>query len=310
MARRGFLLVGTLGACAVACGLGTVGSLSSTGPLVDAAVETEAALPDGPVPGDGGLDVNPANCAAACDGGRCESGFCVFDCATDKSCAAPVKCPPGVPCKVNCSGSNSCRGGVDCASASACNVICSGNDACTTNPVACSGMFCDLACTGNGACAGLSCDAGTCNVDCHGPNTCQGPVQCSGRSCSVACGASAGVGNGACNAGVTCTASKDCRVDCLADNACAGAIAVTAAETAEVHCDRPGTCSNGVFEQSADGGITCGAVNTCQNGIACSGARCTTRCTDGPQIIRRCCNATACPETTTNGCFFTSVNCP
>ena len=150
---RGVFIVAAL-AAAAACGLDVVGSKSSDDGDVDGGDSATARLDGRPGDAtsdilatdatdaelDAGLDVNPANCAARCDGGKCDGGWCVLDCPTSGSCqGSPVVCPTGIPCDVHCRGDNSCNRGVDCTRASACAINCTGTPSCQGGPVACSG---------------------------------------------------------------------------------------------------------------------------------------------------------------------------
>src|SRR5688572_24940057 len=67
---------------------------------------------DGDAPNDApDLDAAQANCLAACDGGTCDGGFCMFSCAGINACAGRIVCPANIPCVVECNGTNACAGG-------------------------------------------------------------------------------------------------------------------------------------------------------------------------------------------------------
>src|SRR5579863_7299180 len=114
MRKRRLIAVTAVGLVTAACGLGVVGSfgegLGADGGGPNA---RDGQALDGPgpqpldsnptFPFDGGafdasdLDVNPANCAAACTGaGRgCDGGWCVVACDPNGSCTTNVACPAG-----------------------------------------------------------------------------------------------------------------------------------------------------------------------------------------------------------------------
>lgn len=135
---------------------------------------------------DGGgdlVDAAPGVCSEAdCD--LCDNGTCVIRCTQGNSCALPVVCPPGVPCRVECSGTNSCGGGVDCSAASACEIDCGKAMACF-GPILCGAGPCDVDCTARDTCfSGVDCSgACACTTDCSGANSCFSAPECPDVDC-------------------------------------------------------------------------------------------------------------------------------
>jgi hypothetical protein len=318
--------IAVLVALGCGCGITVVGALD---PLpvdgIDGGSEAGAALPEGGgltdaladageeattidiAPLDASFDANPVNCAAACEGGICDGGWCTITCGPAQCQNAPVVCPPGVPCAVSCKANGSCNQGVDCTAATACDVRCTGDSTCVNGKVACTGAGCSVKCSGKGSCNnGVQCDAGACAIGCTGESTCENStIDCHSDTCQVVCGDGTGKGKGSCNNGVRCISSQSCDITCQDQDTCEnGRIVAVAGTTADIRCTGLNSCNNGVFTSAEDGGAFCKSA-TCGQGIFCDGGACNARC-DGTNL-GVCCKATACRQKT-NNCSFTS--CP
>jgi hypothetical protein len=325
--RRRTLLALVAAFAGAACGLGVAGSMDSRrdgGPdAPDGASLSEAGLdPEGGPEPDGGsedgavveagLDASQTNCLAACDGGRCDAGWCTFDCVGANACQNEgVVCPPGIPCHARCQGSSACAAGVDCSAATACRVECTGSGACGNLGVQCSGLMCDVDCVGAGACAaGVTCDAGACAIACEWDDACgNDPVVCNANTCAVRCGTGIDDSRGACAAGVTCRAATSCDVACTSRDTCRNQpVSATSGGTADVRCTARDTCRAGVVVSAGDGGITCGGHDSACIGapLHCDGGRCTGIC-DGTSPTL-CCASASC-AVVQNDCTFSDGGC-
>lgn len=317
--------IAVLVALGCGCGITVVGALEPDGGAADGGSEAGAQLPDGGsvpdameadsgdtiidiVPLDASFDVNPANCAAGCDGGVCDGGWCTFTCGASQCLNAPVVCPPGIPCAVACNAKGSCDKGVNCGAATACDVRCNGDTTCINDKVTCSGVACTITCSGNGSCTqGVECDAGLCAIGCTGTSSCvNSTVECRGETCQVVCGNGAGKGKGSCDQGVTCIEAQACDIACQDGNTCINSrITAIARNRATVRCTAPGSCTKGIQTTSADGTAVC--RNTmCGPGISCDGGSCSARCVN--KDVGLCCKAANCQVQNTS-CTL-SDTCP
>jgi len=261
---------------------------------------------------DAGLDANQANCLAGCDGGTCDAGWCVLDCATAGTCTNDrVVCPPGIPCEVDCKGQGSCAQGVDCTAASACRIDCSGLGSCINQPVECSGLACKIDCLGNGSCTkGVSCDAGTCAIACLGDGTCtNAPVTCNANTCTVRCGVAGDVGKDSCSKGVTCDTTQLCDIGCVAHNVCKNEpIAARSDGTSIVQCTGQTSCNKNVVLGGAEAGVLCSGSGSCADKAFCDAGKCAATCVN--ENITLCCkNGVVCDRTKKN-CQIDSMGCP
>lgn len=269
-------------------------------------------LPPDPVL-DGGLDVNQANCLAACDGGSCDAGWCVLACGTQNACTSSrVDCPPGIPCEVHCTGEGSCTQGVDCTGASACRIDCSGSGSCTTKPVQCSGLGCKVDCLGKGSCtSGVDCDAGACAIACLGEGTCTtSPITCNANTCSVRCGVGGEVGKDSCTQGVKCDTTQLCDIRCAAHDVCRNQpISARSDGTSSVQCTGETTCNKGSILSGGEAGVLCSGNGSCETRTFCDAGKCTAWCEN--ENIAFCCkgDAVVCERRTKN-CAITASGCP
>jgi hypothetical protein len=293
------------------CGITVVGVLDPDRDGGTGGSEAGASLPDGGfvpdapatdsgdtiidiVPLDASFDVNPANCAAACDGGVCDGGWCTFTCGPAQCQNAPVVCPPGVPCAVACNANGSCSKGVNCGAATACDIKCKGDTSCINDKVTCTGVACTVKCSGNGSCnQGVECDAGLCAIGCTGGTSCiNGAVQCRGDSCQVVCGDGVGKGKGSCNQGVSCIEAKSCDIACQDPDSCTNSrVTAVAGDRTNVRCTAAGACNSGIQTTSADDTAFC-KDTACGQGIFCDGGACKARCAN--KNVGLCCKAGTC----------------
>lgn len=308
-----------------ACGLGVAGSWapgqdgdgpSEAGTTTRPGTGTDASgdVPDArPTPDDSGiedagLDVDPATCAAHCDGGTCVDGVCTLTCAASECTTAPVVCPDGVPCAVEC-GQNACTHGVDCAGATACKVTCSGSGSCTGEKVRCSGSTCSVTCSGSNSCNhGVDCDGGTCDVQCTGTVSCRGEaVTCNADVCSIVCGDDATDSN-VCDHGVRCSATKSCSLKCIGQNSCTQDTITleSPAGTAEAFCTGLNACNHSLVVRAGSANIDCTGPGSCSQGVACDGGPCDVECA-GMGVPPVCCSIGVTCTTTNCG---TAKVCP
>ena len=326
-------LVVTVLAAVVACGIDVLASGDGAGGIdgdggANEASLLDGALRDGQEPGDGsqvvlppvpdpfldaGLDVNPVNCAAGCDGGTCDGGWCVIDCTALGSCGANVVCPPGIPCDVQCRGQGACTQGVACTEASACRVDCSGQGACTNQPVACSGLGCKIECSGLGSCSkGVACDAGNCSIACTGDNSCRNdPVSCNADVCRIRCGIAGAMGKDSCNDGVACDAKQLCDIGCVADSVCRNKpLSARSDGTTIVQCTGDQTCTQGSSLSGAgEAGVVCtGGMGACGQKTTCDAGSCYATC--GKDDMTFCCKpGPTCKTTELPGCRISDGGC-
>ena len=155
---------------------------------------------------------------------------------------------------------------------------------------------------------GVTCDAGTCGFQCTGPSSCtNGEVQCRSKDCRVACGDGTGAGNSACNLGVSCIAAQSCEITCEDPSTCTNKrIVAVAGARANVRCSGNSSCNQGVTTSSADGGVFC-KQNSCGPGVFCDGGACNMDCDTAD--VAYCCKATVCAKVEENGCSLDN-QCP
>jgi hypothetical protein len=327
-----------LGTVVVACGIDAIGTYvtplvdpdaAADGPILerrdgagldatqqDGEILLDGQPIDGPI-GDGGLDVNPANCLKVCEGGTCnEAGACAITCPGSPACQPDTRivCPPGVPCEVSCTAQSACNRGVDCSQASRCAINCTAQDTCNEMPNVCAGDTCTVTCSGQTSCnRSVSCDAGTCAIKCTGNDSCnENTVVCNAATaCTVQCGVGGSTGQGACNRSVSCVAKESCSISCLSQDSCAENPVRAIADRAGVVCSGQTSCNRGVFTSAGDSGILCKSQDSCAvNGINCDGGRCRAACEGtGGNPIKNCCKAASCAVSQVN-CTFTATGCP
>ena len=287
---------------------GTSDAASGDVPFQDG---TQITLPPVPDPFlDAGLDASQDNCLAGCDGGTCDAGWCVFDCAGGCT-AKTVQCPAGIPCDVRCTGAGSCTQGIDCTEASACRIDCSGGGSCTTKPVQCSGLACKIDCLGAGSCtSGVNCDAGACSISCLGEGTCTTlPTTCNANTCTIRCGAGGEVGKDSCSAGVKCDTTQLCDIGCVAHNVCRNQpVKARSDGTSIVNCTGQTSCNKGSVLGGGQAGVACSGAGACATKTFCDAGKCTASCNN--DNFNFCCKLpSACTETPTN-CVISAMGCP
>lgn len=197
-----------------------------------------------------GVDAAPVRCQDVCDGGCSDAGLCTLTCSGANACPNGVRCPPGVPCKIQCTSNDSCKGTIDCAGATSCEVDCDGDRTCG-NVICNTPGACKIDCTRPDTCSGsVTCTAASgCTIDCDGDRACKGAVRCASTSCNVTC-----TRNGACNAGVFAEAGSSMIACDGDDNTCAG----------NIHCSG-GSCTGNCMKASCNNEFCCDA-GSCSRG--------------------------------------------